>query len=211
MGFLGLDETPVKDDNLFQRLFWPSDHAGETDTLGQQGFWVCLVVGVISLAGLSLQGHWILGVFTFLFYGLGGVGVREHSQPAAMLVALAYLLNVLAQVFATGSPPGAIQTLVTLLLLANVRGTWVAAKWAESGDPEAMPERMNQTFGDKLVDQMPARVWPLGRVPFFCIAGLYVVLSIAGAVALAIGSARLRAKTLQPPQNDQTIEVAPSR
>jgi hypothetical protein len=31
MGYLGLDQSPVKDDNMFQRMFWPSDHAGETD------------------------------------------------------------------------------------------------------------------------------------------------------------------------------------
>src|SRR5580693_9464481 len=94
MGYLGLDQTEIKHDNLFQRMFWPSDHAGEADTLGQQGFWVCTAIATLSLLTLAFQGHPILGVFAGAFYFLGGIGVREHSQPAAILVAVAYLMEI---------------------------------------------------------------------------------------------------------------------
>ena len=185
MGYLGLDETTIKDDNLFQRMFWPSDHAGESDTLGQQGFWVCTAIAVFSFALLLVQGHWLIGLFTFAFYFLGGMGVREHSQPAAILVAAAYVLEEAIKLFAAGMPPGGIDLVITLLLLANIRGTWIAAKWAGAGHDEAMPERMNATLTDKLVDQLPPRVWPKAKVPFFVLAGVYVLVGVLLAVASA--------------------------
>ena len=99
MGYLGLDQTVVRDDNMFQRMFWPSDHAGEADTLGKQGFWVCLAIAILSFVVITAQGHWLLGPFTALFFLLGGAGVREHDQPAAVLVAVAYVMNLVAASF----------------------------------------------------------------------------------------------------------------
>jgi hypothetical protein len=210
MGYLGLDQSPVKDDNLFQRMFWPSDQAGEADTLGKQGFWVCLAIGLFSLVVSGFQGQAVIGALTFLFFVLGGMGVREHSQPAAILVAVVYALNIAAGL-AMGNPPGALTLILALLLAANIRATYIAAKWAVSGDPDAMPERFNQTFSDKLVDQMPAAVWPRAKIPFFCLAGLYVAVSVLGVVMLAMGvPQKMRARQVQTPPS-ATLEVAPSR
>jgi len=209
MGFLGLDQTPVKDDNMFQRMFWPSDNAGDTDTLGKQGFWVCGAIGLFSLLTSALQGHPIVGLLTALFFCLGGIGVREHSQPAAVLVAAVYLLNIVAAI-ASGLPPGALTIILSLLLLANVRATYIAAKWADRGDPSVMPERFNETFADKLVDQMPARVWPIAKIPFFCIAGLYLVLTLLGAVMLAMGVPQ-KMRALQQQKRPSAVLVTPSR
>ena len=89
---------------MFQRMFWPSDHAGETDQLGKQGFWVCLAVAVLSCVVLLAQGHWVLGLLTLLFFGLGGIGVREHSTAAAVLVGITYLFSIVANAF-VGIPP----------------------------------------------------------------------------------------------------------
>jgi len=210
MGYLGLDQTEVKDDNLFQRMFWPSDHAGEADTLGQQGFWVCVAIAMVTFVPLLLQGHWIAGFFIAIFYFLGGIGVREHSQPAAILVAVTYVLDIVASLM-QGLPPGALAIIAALLLLANIRGTFIAAKWAGQGDPDAMPERRNETLTDKFVDQMPAKVWPKARVIFFCVAVLYVVLTVLGAVMLALGMPH-RLRAAQAKENPSaTLEVTPSR
>jgi hypothetical protein len=145
MGYLGLDETPVKDDNLFQRLFWPSDHAGETDALGKQGFWVCWIVALISLIVLTLQGHLFIGLLQFAFFALGGVGVREHSVSAATLVAVGFWANQILGMF-QGQFPGILVIAGGVLLIANIRGTYIAERWAKRGDPDAFPERMNTTF-----------------------------------------------------------------
>jgi len=210
MGYLGLDQTEVKDDNLFQRMFWPSDHAGEADTLGQQGFWVCVVIATATFVPLLIQGHWIAGLFIGIFYFLGGIGVREHSQPAALLVAITYILDIGANL-AQGIPPGALTLIAALLLVANIRGTFIAAKWAGKGDPEAMPERHNESITDKFVDQMPAKVWPKARFVFFSVAVLYVLLTVLGAVMLAMGMPRRfrSAQTHETPA--ATLEVSPSR
>ena len=207
MGYLGLDETPVKDDNLFQRLFWPSDHAGETDQLGQQGFWVCWVVAGISFLLLLVQGHWLLAPFTLLVYGMGGIGIREHSQPAAMLVAIIYWMNQLAGL-AVGQFPSFLGLAGGVLLIANIRGTYIAAKWAARGDADAFPERANETFTDRFVDQMPPVVWPRVKVPFFLLASLYAALTVLGIVMLSMRPAP------KPPMSQMpsaTFEVSPSR
>src|ERR1700712_72353 len=93
MGYLGLSEPVEKQDNLFRRIFWPGGGACDVDALGQRGFWLCASAGAISFALFVAQGHWLLGVLTLVFFWLGGVGVREHSTPAAVLVASAFLLN----------------------------------------------------------------------------------------------------------------------
>ena len=73
------DGRTGKDDNLFKRLFWPSNHPGEVDALGQQGFWICLIVGLVSGVMLLLTVHPFIGLLTMAFFWLGGIGVREHS------------------------------------------------------------------------------------------------------------------------------------
>jgi hypothetical protein len=189
MSMLGLDSEPTKDDNLFQRLFWPSNQPGEMDTLGQQGFWVCLIVGLISGVVSILTGHPVVGLLVAVFYWLGGIGVREHSVVAAVFVAVGYLLSVLAAVF-TLRVPGMLDIICSGLLLANIRGTYIAAKWKKLGDPEAFPDRLDGSFSDWLVDQMPARVWPAGQFVFYVVRALYVLLLLLGAIGIMMISHR---------------------
>jgi len=185
MQTLGVSGPPAKDDNIFQRLFWPSDNPGETDLLGQQGFWICFVVGLGSCIFLFFQGDWISGVVTALFFVLGGIGVREHSVVAASLVAPAYLLNLVAAAL-TGRFPGFLAIVASVLLIANIRGTWIASRWKDKGDPEELPLRFSETWRDKLVDQMPAIVWPKTRILFYVVAALYMtLLAVGAAVVLA--------------------------
>ena len=39
--------------------------------LGQQGFWICLIVGLISSLLLCFIGNWIIGAITAAFFVLG--------------------------------------------------------------------------------------------------------------------------------------------
>lgn len=205
MGYLGLSDPVEKQDNLFQRVFWPSDDASSVDMLGQQGFWICAGIAVISFLLLLVQGHWVIGILTFAFLVLGGIGVREHSTAAAILVAGAYLLNLVAGAF-IGVPPGILAIALAMLLLANIRGTWIAARWMKRGDPEEFPRRMSETWSDRLVDQMPARVWPKAKILFYCLALVYIGLAVLGTVALARRQAR---PPVQQPAAGQVINVAP--
>jgi hypothetical protein len=206
MGYLGLSEPIEKQDNLFRRIFWPGDGACDVDALGQRGFWLCAAVGTISFAVFVTQGHWLIALLTLAFFWLGGVGVREHSTAAAAVVASAYLLNQAASLMA-GMFPGVLSIAAVVLLIANIRGTHIAARWAKSGDPELFPERMRETWRDRLVDQMPALVWPRTRVVFFGIASIYLSLALAGTAMLARHPDH-RVKSRQE-QQSVSIEVKP--
>lgn len=202
MSMLGLTGEAEKDDNLFKRLFWPSNHPNDVDTLGQQGFWICLIVGLVSGVVLLFGGHPLLAILTATFFCLGGIGVREHSVTAAIVIAVAYIANILFNV-ALGVPPGALSILVAGLLLANIRGTWIAAAWQKKGELEDFPERLNTTIFDKVVDQMPASVWPVGRFFFYFVAAIYLMLLVLGSIGIMMrGSLPSRpplSQTLTPP------------
>lgn len=183
MGYLGLDGETYKEDNLFQRLFWPGDHAGEAELLGQQGFWICSIVAILSMIVLSVQGLWIVGMLSLFVFVLGGIGVREHSTTAAILLALVQIFAIISGLF-LGHPPGFLGLVFTILLLANIRGTWIARRWSQKGDPEVMPERMKENWKDILVDQLPPRIWPIGRFVFFPLCAVYLLLLVAGTIVL---------------------------
>jgi hypothetical protein len=44
--------------------------------------------------------------------------------------------------------------------------------------------RFNETFRDKLVDQWPAKAWPVLQAPFYALSALLLLLSLA-----AVGTA----------------------
>jgi hypothetical protein len=200
MSTLGLDGRPQREDNIIRRVFWPSDHAGEADTLGQQGYWVCLFVGLVS-AGISVfTGHALVGLLIFAFYWLGGMGVREHSVSAAVIVAFGYIAGLIFAI-ATRHLPGLLDIGITVILLGNIRGTYVASSWKAKGDPEAFPDRMNITFFDRLVDQLPAKVWPRGRYAFFSVSLVYGLLLLVGTVAV------MRAPLHQAQQEDLQLQL----
>lgn len=185
METLGLSGPPQPRDSFFRRLFWPSDNASDADTLAQQGFWLCFAIGVLSLVVQSLQGHWIIGVLTALIFTLGGAGVREHDLFAAISVAVMYITNIVAlltiAILFHGQPPGILSFFAALLLLGNIRAGRISAKWARL-DPESVPLRMNETWQDKLADQMPARIWPKTKYVYYVVATAFYLLSLAGMI-----------------------------
>lgn len=208
MSTLGLDGTPQKEDNLFKRLFWPSDSPYEVDMLGQQGMWVCLVSGALSSGAMAFGGHPLLALLNLLFYWVGGMGVREHAIAAAILVATGQVLNVLAATLA-GMPPGALSLICTGLLLANVRGTLIAARWVQRA-PQEFPERLGETITDKLIDQLPFRVWPKITIAFYSIASMYLALCVLG-IGVLLARPILAQKSAKRPRQVELYTSPPLR
>src|SRR6185437_3444443 len=167
METLGLSGPPVRNENIFKRIFWPSADSVDADMLGQQGFWICLLLALLTVIGAVFKGHIVLGALFALFYFLGGIGVREHDIVSAISVTAIYLLNAAGAVLMTRQFPGWLVLFVILILASNVRGCWIASKWLRSGDPDLVPLRMNENWRDKLVDQVPARLWPRIRTGFY--------------------------------------------
>jgi hypothetical protein len=181
MQTLGLADSTPRSENRLKTLLWPSiENATDVDYLGTQGFWLCLLFAVLSFVGGFFVGHEIFGFLIFLLYFLGGVGVRQQSIIAAVLVFLFALVDTLA------SGPAILRIVTIAILLANLRGTWLASKW-EPGSMEAEPPpRLAETFGDKLSDQLPTWLWPKIRYFFYVYGFIILVLTTAGVLITVI-------------------------
>jgi hypothetical protein len=183
MQTLGLSSQDKRSDGRLKSIFWPTvENAWDVNHLGQQGFWICLIVGLLQLIGLAFVGSplfLIMGIVSFLIFFLGGVGVREASWPAAAIVFTIFVSGI-ADTMARGTSPGIIAITAAAILLSNVRAAFLASEWHPAAPDEDRPTRFNESFTDKVVDQLPARLWPIMKVPFFIISALYLLLIFAG-------------------------------
>ena len=180
METLGLSGTAERSEGRLKSLFWPSIQNGtDVDYLGAQGYWVCTFVSIASFVFLVISSQPITGVAILLFYYLGGVGVRERSRYAALIVFIMYLLDTLLM-------PGVLRMILLALLLSNLRATWIAASWRPESEEAALPPRLNETFSDKLADQVPLWLWPKVRIVYYIYSGGFLLLVVVGLAGLAL-------------------------
>lgn len=211
MQTLGVSDSAPKSEGRLKSLFWPSIRSGsDVDYLGVQGYWVCTLVAVVTLAfGLLALGAVrnlgqiaflaVVSGIVFLFYYLGGIGVREGSRFAAAMVFVMYALDMITYLAAIVNAnglvslfvsPGSViillvKTAVTLVLFCNLRATWVAASWTPGSEESALPLRRGETLSDKFVDQWPRWIWPKIRIAYFVFAVLVLALWFLGSVVIA--------------------------
>ncbi len=175
MQTLGLSASTPRTEGRLKSLFWPSIQTGsDVDYLGAQGYWVCALVALFSLVLTALAGHPITGVFIFLFYYLGGVGVRERSRYAAAVVLVMYVADMLTAM------PGVIRVIILGLLISNFRATWIASRWKPASNGASMPDRLNETWSDKFVDRLPITIWPKVRVLYYVLSASLLALTVVG-------------------------------
>jgi hypothetical protein len=166
MQTLGIASNAPPPQSRWKATFNPEiRNAYDADHISQQGFWIAFWVSVLS-AVLSLFTNPV-GLIDSIFFFLGANGIRERSKTAAVAIFLIYLAGTFL-VFSI------IRIFVLVLLVANIRGTWMSAKWQEQY--AEMPPRLKQTFWDKLCNQMPPVVWPLGRWVFYAMLALEALL-----------------------------------
>ena len=149
------------------------------DYLGAQGYWVCSIVATISMLFLIATGSPVTGILTGLFFYLGGVGVRERSRYAAIIVFAYYLIDTLLLM-----QLGVVRIILIALLLSNVRATFIAANWNPGSEEAALPPRMDDTFGDKFADRFPQWLWPKVRILYYAYSGIFLALTLIGLVML---------------------------
>jgi hypothetical protein len=180
MQTLGLSESTPRTENRLKSLFWPDIKTGsDVDYIGAQGYWVCALVAFVSFAFTVLISPFIATLTLFLYY-LGGVGVRERSRYAAVVVFALFVLDVVA------SPFSVLKILMTVLLLSNVRATWIAYHWRADSEDASLPPRFNDTWSDKFADTFPGWLWPKIRYPYYVFsAGLFGLVMIGALVKLA--------------------------
>ncbi len=150
------------------------------DYLGAQGYWVCALVAVLSLAVFAFTGNTIIGVLVFLFYYLGGVGVRERSRYAAAAVLVLYVADTVA----TG--PSIVRIVLMGLLLSNLRATWIAAGWKPDSNEANPAPRFDDTWSDKFADKLPTWLWPKVRILFYILSVFLFALTGIGLTMMAL-------------------------
>jgi hypothetical protein len=188
MQTLGLSDSTPRTESRLRALLWPTiRNEIDLDYVTTQGFWICFILAAMTLALSPLVGSIYWGLFEGGFYFLAGIGVRQRSRVAAVTVFSSYLLSALVLQRNTGNGFGIVTIIFLALLLANVRGNWLSASWVPDPDSTAYPERLNQTLGDKLSDQLPMFLWPKGRFVFYVLAAVQTVLSLLALFAPRLG------------------------
>lgn len=194
MQTLGLSDSTPRTESRLKSLFWPSIQSGaDVDYLAVQGFWVCTIVGVMSLVFLTIAHQPITGVLVFLLFHFGGVGVREHNPFAAAIILVYYVADFLASIvflFANSPGVGVLRIIITALLLSNLRATWIASGWKPDSEEAALPPRLGETFTDKLVDKWPAFIWPKVKWLYYVFSFAFLALVVAGLIIMAVRGGR---------------------
>lgn len=113
------------------------------------------------------------------------MGVREANWPAAAMVFSIFFASMLGTL-AMGRLPGVVTVIVAGVLLSNVRAAFLASEWKPVDENEDRPTRFNETFADKLSDQLPAKLWPAIQIPFFTLASILLLLELLGSAIVVI-------------------------
>jgi len=197
MQTLGVSDSAPKSEGRIKSLLWPSiQSGGDVDYLGIQGYCVCtfvaamtLVAGLFMLAQAIDAGQAIVVLLFFalltLFFYIGGVGVREGSRFAALIVFVVYVLDTLRALLSSPVSGGSlIKLAISAVLLSNLRATWIAARWVPGAEESALPPRRSATLGDKFVDQAPRWLWPKIRIPYYLLSALVSLLVLLNWVAI---------------------------
>jgi len=175
MQTLGLSDSTPRTESRWRALLWPTiRNDTDFDYVTTQGFWICFVVAASTVVFTAIAGAPVIGLFGGAFYFLAGVGVRQRSRAAAVSAFSAYLLSVLVTQRYTGNGFGVVQIIFLALLLSNIRGNWLSARWASEQESFGPSMRLNETLGDKLSDQLPTWLWPKARIVFYLIATIQI-------------------------------------
>ena len=189
MQTLGLSSESKRSDSWFKSLFWPSvENAWDVDYLGQQGMWICTLVAVSSLIFSITSGNVVvifIGVLSALFYLLGGMGVRQASLMAAAMVFAVYILGTLVQAVSF-EMRSVLRIIFAAVLLSNLRATFLASQWKPVAEGEDRPMRFSETWSDKFVDQMPAKLWPALQIPFIILGICMILFTLAAITFFAV-------------------------
>jgi hypothetical protein len=194
MQSLNLSGESKKSDGYLKSLFWPTvENAWDVDYLGIQGLWLCWVIGTLNLAFVvpyacetvnpMARIVVLVAVFMIFFiYTVGGMGMRQTSFPAAVCIFILYVLGQLA----SGHMLNFLSIIISAVLLSNVRATYLASLWKPATEDEDRPTRFNETFRDKLVDQLPSHAWPFLKYPFYLFVLLFILLIVSNSVLLLL-------------------------
>ena len=179
MQTLGLSDATPRTESRWRALFWPTiRNAVDYDYVTRQGLWICLLVGVVDLLFGLLAGNAFVATIEGLFFVFAGVGVRERSRVAAVAAFAAYFTGSLVLQRYTGNGFSIVRLIFLALLLANVRGSWVSARWDQECEQPALPP-LGETIGDWFTYKMPRVLWPKVKSLFYVFVGIEMAMLFA--------------------------------
>ncbi len=190
MQTLGISDGTSRSEGRLKSLLWPSIESNyDAEYLAVQGYWVCTVVAAISFCFLLTARQPILGTVLFVLFYLGAVGVREHNRFAATTMFAFYVLDTFAGFKILLLSPGVIvlRVVISVLLLSNLRATWIATHWQSGSEAGEQPLRVSDTLGEKFANQWPAWLWPKVRVVYYILSTALLLLFGIGLAAIALG------------------------
>jgi len=200
MQTLGVANQTPQSDSRIKNIFWPTIRTGtDVDTLGSQGYWICVIIAALSLVLSLFTGQWLAAIVGVMVYYVGGVGIRQHSIFAAAMVFTTFLLNLIASSLAgILGLEFVVQVLVCVVLLATLRGTWIASFWEKREGVAEMPPRFNETWGDKFVDKFPIWFWPKIRIAYYIYSALFLAFLTLGLAVVVAQRSGLLPRTIAP-------------
>jgi hypothetical protein len=180
MQTLGVSNSTPQSESRLKNIFWPTIRsATDVDTLGTQGFWICVIVAVLALGEMTILGQPMLGLLMGIYFYLGGVGVREHNVYSAIVVFIMFLANTVAS-------PGILNVILTAVLLSTLRATFIASFWEPGAADTEMPIRLSETWGDKFADQWPKWLWPKFQIVYYIYSACFLFIMLLGTVVIAL-------------------------
>ena len=183
MQTLGLSDSTPRTEGRLRALLWPTiRNEADFDYVTTQGFWICFAVAALTIIMSVFTGAGFLGVLEGVFFFFAGVGVRQRSRAAALVAFSAYLLSGVVMQKYTGNGFGVARIIFLALLFANIRGNWLSSRWPAQQASDVAPERLGETFADKLSDRFPMWLWPKIRIIFYIMAVLELSLLLLALV-----------------------------
>ena len=173
METLNISGSAPRSENRLKTLFWPSlENEVDVDTVTRQGFWLCVVVAVGSTVFSAISGQVFAGIVDGSFFLLAGMGVRRQSIAAAVGALVVYSLTTV--ILLKLGQFGVARIFMMALLLSNVRGIWLSAKFrAVATEPPPLP--MESSWRERFSDRLPMAVWPWGRWVFYALLPLMLL------------------------------------
>ena len=182
---LGLSDSTPATQSRWKSLAWPSiGNDYDVEYLTRQGVSICFLISGVSLLVTFFIGP--VGLFAVVFYYLAGVGIRVRSRFAAVSAFVIYLLDIVLSLRGSFEPWLFLRLLFLALLAANIRATFLAAKWAETRtEPPPLPVRggLFDSFGDV----WPRKIWPAGQYVFYVLTFLMALFLVVALAMVAFG------------------------
>lgn len=188
MQILGLSDSTPKPTSRFKELFWPKiEDDVAAVTAARNAMYACFAIAAFGAFALLAALQNPFGWLDVAMYVMIGIGVRQLSRTAAFTAFILYGLSWLAVAAAGTVALLSIGTLIRVILTALLLGGVRAATWAHSEHREtAIEEVANPSLSvagvsraTVAVENLPNRLWPILKAPFFVTLYLVVFLNLA--------------------------------